>query len=68
MNKVINFMKTNLRRPIVVRALHTFAQAFLAVLLVGGFKLDKVTLVAALAAGLSALKSLTVQSLESRKA
>ena len=64
MDQIINFIK----RPIVERAAFTFAQAFLAVLLVGGFKLDQITLTAAIAAGLSALKTFALVHLEARKA
>jgi hypothetical protein len=65
--KLKAFLLTQLQRPLVARAAHTFVQAFLAVWLVNGMSLDKVTLTAGVAAGLSALKTLAVAFLEDRK-
>jgi hypothetical protein len=62
------FLLTQLQRPLVARAAHTFIQAFLAVWLVNGMSLDKVTLTAGVAAGISALKTLLLAYLEGRKA
>jgi hypothetical protein len=65
--KLKAFLVTQLQRPLVARALHTFIQAFLAVWLVNGMSLDKVTLTAGVAAGISALKTLLVTYLEGRE-
>jgi hypothetical protein len=48
-------LKEFLANDLVERALKTFVQAFVSVLIIGGFKLDKATLVAAGAAGISAV-------------
>lgn len=45
------------------RAAWTFAQAFLAAWVVFGFRLDKVALIGAAAAGLSALKTFVKETL-----
>lgn len=47
-------------KAIVQRAAWTFLQAFLAAWVATGLKLDKITLVAAAAAGLSALKNIFI--------
>ena len=44
-------------RDLLERAAWTFAQTFIATWAVSNFKLDKVTLIAAAASGLSALKT-----------
>lgn len=61
-----DFLRTIVRHPLVVRAFHTFIQAFLAVWLVSNFSMDKVTLTAAIAAGISALKTMLVSMYEAR--
>lgn len=68
MNKLTNLAYRVSQNPLVSRAIHTFLQAFLAVLAVGGFKLDKVALTAAIAAGLSALKTFLVAYFAGRRA
>lgn len=67
MNKLKALCKALVASPIVVKALHTFWQAFAAVWLSTGFKLDKVAIVAALAAGLSAVKSVIVTGVKVSK-
>jgi hypothetical protein len=70
MQNVTNFLSSHIKallvHPIFTRAGHTFLQAFLAVWLVNGFNLDKLTLTAAVAAGISALKTLVVESYKAR--
>jgi hypothetical protein len=58
--KLIRLLRRIVESPLLSRAFHTFVQAFLAVWLTTGFKLDKVTLIAALAAGISAVKTTLV--------
>lgn len=65
MNKIKNLVYRALQSPTVVKASHTFWQAFLAALLVTGFKLNTTTLLAAVAAGFSAVKSLVVSQVRS---
>jgi hypothetical protein len=69
MQKTINFLKSWGQRiathPTVIKAFHTFWQSFLAVLLAGIFSTHSISelfvlVSAALAAGLSALKSYAV--------
>lgn len=68
MQKVTDFLRSLATEvwslPTVVKLVHTFWQSFLAVWLVGGFKLDKVTLAAAVAAGLSAVKTAVVAAVK----
>lgn len=52
---VNNLLMSILTHDVTVRAAKTFAQAFVAALMVTGFKLDTATLTAAGAAGLSAV-------------
>lgn len=68
MHKLKNLLYRASQSPLVERAIYTFIQAFLAVLAVGGFKLDKTLLAAAIAAGLSALKTAALAYFASRKA
>ncbi|MDL2342297.1 MAG: hypothetical protein QFB87_04450 [Patescibacteria group bacterium] len=67
MDKLKQFCKTLSENPICVKAFHTFWQAFLAVWIASSFKLDKVVLIAAVAAGLSAVKSVLVTSVKVAK-
>lgn len=67
MNTIKAFLYRVSQNPLVMRAAHTFIQAFLAVLLVTGLKLDKTTLIAAVAAGISAVKTLVLQLLEAKR-
>jgi len=66
--KILTYLKAVAKevigKPIVIKAAHTFIQAFLAVWILNGMKLDKITLIAGLAAGLSALKTLLVASVK----
>lgn len=62
----MNFTKEQLK-DLVVRALYTFVQAALAAFVVSGGKLDKTTAIAALAAGISAVKTFVVEYLKARK-
>ena len=62
MNNVKSFLKALASNPTVVKAAHTFWQAFLAALLVGIFAVHdlkgaQALLLAAIAAGASAVKS-----------
>jgi len=52
-------------KDLAIRALWTFAQAFLAALLVTPDPFSKMALIAGVAAGLSALKTLLLQLLKS---
>lgn len=68
MKQTLNFLKLWSARiltlPTVVRLLHTFWQTFLAVWLVSGFAINKVALTAAIAAALSAAKTVLVQTVK----
>lgn len=54
MENIKSWLKELLKNDIARRAAKTFAQAFVSVLILGGFRLDKSTLIAAGAAGISA--------------
>ena len=58
----MNFNKKNFK-DLVERALWTALQAGLAVWVASGYKLDKVVLVSAIGAGLSALKTFVKETL-----
>lgn len=50
-------------KDLLERAAWTFVQTFIATWAVSNFKLDKVTLIAAAASGLSAIKTFVVKTL-----
>lgn len=64
MNKFKSFLSKwvseVIHSPVTIKAFHTFYQSFLAVWLLSGLKVDKITLIAAGAAGLSAVKTYLV--------
>lgn len=68
MKTITNLIYRVGQSPLLTKAFHTFWQAFLAVWLFSGFKLDKATLVAAAAAGLSAVKTFALAYLQGRRA
>lgn len=60
--KLLRLVRRSVESPLLSRAFHTFWQTFLAVWFVTGFKLDKVAVIGAAAAGLSAVKTILVTS------
>lgn len=60
MKNLRKLVSSALHNQLVERALHTFIQAFVAAWLVTGLRFDKVSLLAATAAAISAVKTLLV--------
>ena len=61
--KFTSLVRTLVTAPIVVKAFHTFYQSFLAAWVLTGLSLNRVSLIACVAAAISAVKTLIIATI-----